>query len=250
MRIKRTFLRLKEISFLRLLRVEPHGPYAGPALSPLPLILHDCELVCIQILQKLWTCDTLTPLVRRYASTSNLMTSPTTPAPNFNHLSLATPPPSPPSILMPLHARIRALLRPTCNNSSGITGREQERAMIQNFISSFLTFDTISSTNQPVLYVSGSPGTGKTALVNALLHTLDPEIQRCHAKILSVNCMALGSVDAVWERLAEELADGEKVVRGIKSRKAKDSSAQIVQRLLAERQSKWYVIPILSTCLR
>lgn len=144
--------------------------------------------------------------------------------------------------MIPLHARIRALLRPTCNGSTEIAGREQERAIIEQFISSFVTVENVPASDHSVLYISGSPGTGKTALVNAQLRTLDSQIEDYHVKVLSVNCMALESIDAVWDRLAEELADGAKLSKGAKGRKAKDSSVHAIEHLLAERQSKWCVL--------
>jgi cell division control protein 6 len=53
------------------------------------------------------------------------------------------------------------------------------------------------------LYISGSPGTGKTALVNSIIRTFGAT--RSDVKFISVNCMALKSTDALWERLVEEL---------------------------------------------
>jgi cell division control protein 6 len=42
-----------------------------------------------------------------------------------------------------------------------------------------------------VLYISGSPGIGKTALVYSILRTLDVTV-----RVVSINCMALDSVNA------------------------------------------------------
>ena len=129
-----------------------------------------------------------------------------TPTSNLEELTLLTPPPSPPASLLPIHARVRALLRSTCNNtSSSIAGRDAERTSLLEFLTSFIdgTFmDHDSHTTS--MFISGAPGTGKTALVNAVMHDLS--VKYSHVKVVSINCMALSSVDALWERIIEELA--------------------------------------------
>lgn len=92
-----------------------------------------------------------------------------------------------------MHARARALLRATCNGTSQMAGRDQERAAVEEFASSFDDADAYTT-----LYISGSPGTGKTALVNSVLCGLD-------VNVISINCMTLNNIDALWERLLDEL---------------------------------------------
>jgi cell division control protein 6 len=87
--------------------------------------------------------------------------------------------------------------------------------------------DTTPST----LYISGSPGTGKTALVNSVLRDFHTEL-----RIVSINCMALNSVDELWVRIVEELGDGEKKGRG-KKLKGKEA----VLKVLKEMDGWWYV---------
>lgn len=137
---------------------------------------------------------------------------------------------------MPVHARARALLRSTCNNmNDSIAGRDEERAAIQHFITSFLTATCIEQDEtETSLYISGSPGTGKTALVNSILRLAD--IDASGIKIVSINCMALTSVDALWERLVEEF-DGSKRKLAVKSKKAKGKEAAMA--LLATLNTKW-----------
>ncbi|KAL0572282.1 AAA ATPase [Marasmius crinis-equi] len=140
---------------------------------------------------------------RRASVTSEL--SPTTPATAISHLSLATPPPTPPALL-PIQARVRALLRPTCNDIHELPGRESERATITDFISSFLGD---CDTNYPCnLFVSGTPGTGKTALISSVMQSIDYEAHA--ARVLIINCMALNGMDALWTRLLEELRSPQK----------------------------------------
>jgi hypothetical protein len=55
----------------------------------------------------------------------------------ISKLVISTPPPIPPTSLLPLHTRARALLQSTCNSSNTeITGRAAERASIP-FLTNF-----------------------------------------------------------------------------------------------------------------
>lgn len=92
-----------------------------------------------------------------------------------------------------------------------------------------MEYDTQCAT----LYISGSPGTGKTALVNSVLRDLESEVE---LQVISINCMALANLDELWDRLLEELEDG-KQTRG---RGKKPRSCEAVRKALSEMQSKWY----------
>ncbi|KAF8658290.1 hypothetical protein AX16_002062 [Volvariella volvacea WC 439] len=139
--------------------------------------------------------------VKRHASTTSLALS--TPATGVSHLTIATPPPSPPTFVLPIHARAKALLRPTCNSEEiTIAGREAERETILNFIQAFVGAD--AKRGPYSLYISGAPGSGKTALVNSVLGSL----QLSDCLVITINCMALNSIDALWERLVEDLRTG------------------------------------------
>ncbi|KAG9220513.1 hypothetical protein CCMSSC00406_0003969 [Pleurotus cornucopiae] len=163
--------------------------------------------------------------LRRNASTSSLV--PATPAAPISRIALATPPPTPPTTLLPTYARARALLRATCNNSSiQIAGRDAERAIIRTFI-------TDHSTSS--LYISGAPGTGKTALVNSILQELDDQV-----KIININCMALKNVDELWGQLAEELDTNGKRKASARSKKAKGRGA--IEALLAARKTRCILV--------
>ncbi|KIM78909.1 hypothetical protein PILCRDRAFT_38396, partial [Piloderma croceum F 1598] len=146
-----------------------------------------------------YTTPTRTP-PKRHASTSNIFIPPT-PTTEIAHLSLSTPPPTPIHTTQPTHARARALLRATCNSSSAqIAGREVEREAVKAFAESFLHDD--DSNTPTTLYISGSPGTGKTALVNSVLR---PYSNDSNLRIISINCMALNNLDELWDRIVEEL---------------------------------------------
>ncbi|KAI0702945.1 P-loop containing nucleoside triphosphate hydrolase protein [Cerioporus squamosus] len=177
---------------------------------------------------------------RRYASTSDLrQAAPSTPATSLSQLTLVTPPPSPPSALLPLHVRAKALLRPTCNDGPQLAGREQEKTAIEAFILGFI-FGSASSEDISALYISGSPGTGKTAMVNAVLAAVAKQLQAQSTDVLAVNCMALDGVDAVWQRLAEMLGTAKKTSG--RGRKFKDTPQQIVEKSLAASDRKCIVV--------
>ena len=94
-------------------------------------------------------------------------------------LTLSTPPPSPPASLLPIQARVCALLRFTSNNtSSSIAGRDVERTSLLQFLTSFSDGTSIDhDTQMTSMFISGAPGTGKTALVNTIIHDLTPVVR-------------------------------------------------------------------------
>ena len=79
-----------------------------------------------------------------------------TPTSDLMELTLSTPPPSPPTSLLSIQARVRALLRSTCNNtSSSIAGRDVECTSLLQFLTSFIdgTFiDHDTHTTSMLLY--------------------------------------------------------------------------------------------------
>ncbi|KAI0268618.1 hypothetical protein BC834DRAFT_866427 [Gloeopeniophorella convolvens] len=160
----------------------------------------------------------------------------------MTQLGIQTPPPTP-STSLPLHGRTRALLRATCNTSSEIAGRISERQSIRDFIAAFIGSRTDSGATDPVLYISGSPGCGKTALVNSMLATFEAELLANSISTTLINCMALNGLDAVWDRLLEELGSSTK--RGCKTR-----SSEAVEGLLASQKSKWFVSSSMSDTRR
>ncbi|EIN11363.1 P-loop containing nucleoside triphosphate hydrolase protein [Punctularia strigosozonata HHB-11173 SS5] len=165
------------------------------------------------------------PAVRRF---STFGTS------EFAALSIATPPPTPSTSTHTLESRARALLRVGTHNA-GIVGREAEQAVVFHFADSFLEGDVATETD-PVstLYISGTPGTGKTALVDAVLHDI-AKTRVLH--LLKINCMALKTIDDLWSRLAEELRS----VVGVRGRKPK-ACQDAVASALSSSQCKCIVV--------
>ncbi|KAF9482254.1 P-loop containing nucleoside triphosphate hydrolase protein [Pholiota conissans] len=177
------------------------------------------------------------PSPRRVASVSSLV--PATPSADIIQVAISTPPPTPPTILLPIETRIRALLRSTCNNTqTEMAGREAERTSILEFLSSFIEGNSmVEDKAASSMFISGSPGTGKTALVNSIIRQLSSS-NDTDVKVVSINCMALKSVDALWERMIEELTTGPK--RKVAGKKLK--GRETVQSLLATLKVKYVLI--------
>ncbi|KAJ7045822.1 P-loop containing nucleoside triphosphate hydrolase protein [Mycena alexandri] len=173
--------------------------------------------------------------ISRRASTSAIV--PATPTAEIAQLTLATPPPTPPNSILPIHVRARALLRATCNSpATEMAGRDTERVAIADFFASLI--DETDVVEHTSLYISGSPGTGKTALVNAVLRTLYVD----QVKIIAINCMALNSVDTLWERLIEELSATADKKRKTAGRARKLQGRDTVNALLAVLPTKCIII--------
>jgi cell division control protein 6 len=116
-----------------------------------------------------------------------------------------------------------------------MAGRDSERAAISAFFASLI--DHADAVEHTSLYISGSPGTGKTALVNSVLRTLDIN----QVKVITINCMALNSVDTLWERLIEELGATADKKRKIAGRPKKVQGKDTVDALLTVLSTKWLV---------
>ncbi|KAF8210640.1 P-loop containing nucleoside triphosphate hydrolase protein [Mycena galopus ATCC 62051] len=171
----------------------------------------------------------------RRASTSAIV--PATPTAEIAQLSLATPPPTPPTSLLPIHVRARALLRGTCNSAATeMAGRDSERAVISAFFASLI--DAVDDVEYTSLYISGSPGSGKTALVNSVLCALDDN----QVKVVTINCMALNSVDSLWERLIEEFGATADKKRKTAGRPKKLQARDSVDALLSVLPTKCIII--------
>ncbi|CAG9858397.1 unnamed protein product [Phyllotreta striolata] len=76
-------------------------------------------------------------------------------------------------------------------------GREKELAKLKSFIDEHLKHKTSGS-----IYVSGPPGTGKTASLNVILSELNVDSKVTH---VYVNCTAIKSPNAIYSRIMNEL---------------------------------------------
>lgn len=80
-----------------------------------------------------------------------------------------------------------------------LIGREEERNRLNSFLQ-----EGIQSKSGRCLYVSGPPGTGKSALVTEVCHELKgaPDVRTAY-----INCMSVKSSKDIYTKLAEDLID-------------------------------------------
>ena len=111
------------------------------------------------------------------------------------------------------------------SNSGKLIGREDERAELSNFIATRL-----QSKSAGCLYVSGPPGTGKSALVEEVVQQFQDE---SNFALSTINCMSVRSTKDLSQKLCEDLGLDEEAgfdylqscfVRG----KARDSKKYLV----------------------
>ncbi|KAG9316488.1 hypothetical protein JVU11DRAFT_2527 [Chiua virens] len=141
----------------------------------------------------------------------------------------------PPVALIPIHARVRALLRATCNGTFAIAGRSTERDVITTFVASARE----PCADEPLkssLFISGTPGTGKTALANAVLAGLT----FCDdLRVITINCMALHNVDDLWDCLHEHM-DNATLVKRTKGPKAK--GRRLLEKMIVSQQRRCLIV--------
>jgi cell division control protein 6 len=115
-------------------------------------------------------------------------------------------------------------------------GRDSEIKKLKSVLSSFLEDDNGNTASDKFsIFISGTPGTGKTALVHSVLHSYRLESRR--VKLIDINCMAFANIDALWEKLERELADYQ---QGSSSKRTKKKDAKsAVETLLCRLDQKW-----------
>lgn len=86
-----------------------------------------------------------------------------------------------------------------CSDPGKLIGRDSERAKLSTFVQSSLES---TSTSTGCLYVSGPPGTGKSALLNEIIeeHTTDSSIP-----VSVVNCMSVRNSKDLSRKLSDDL---------------------------------------------
>ncbi|NXB42164.1 CDC6 protein, partial [Leucopsar rothschildi] len=93
-----------------------------------------------------------------------------------------------------------------------LQGRERETGILRQFLR-----EHVLGRRPGSLYVSGAPGTGKTACLSRVL--LDCKDELARSKTVVLNCMALGSPHSVFPALAQHLglpvATGRERVRSL-----------------------------------
>lgn len=89
----------------------------------------------------------------------------------------------------------RALTR---NENFHLPGREKEIEQLKDFIDNLIENEASGS-----LYISGQPGTGKTA---SLMKIMSNEEYRKRVKMVYINCTSVSSVGSIYKRIVSELS--------------------------------------------
>ncbi|KXT10109.1 hypothetical protein AC579_9701 [Pseudocercospora musae] len=84
-----------------------------------------------------------------------------------------------------------------CSHPSKLIGRDNERAQLSAFIQS-----AIQSKSTGCLYVSGPPGTGKSALLNEVI---EEHVRHGNIPISVVNCMSVRNTKDLGQKLSDDL---------------------------------------------
>jgi len=105
-------------------------------------------------------------------------------------------PVTPSSVSTSIYNQARQLFS-RCSNPGKLVGRDDERQELSTFVQSRL-----ESKSAGCLYVSGPPGTGKSALVDEIcIQYRDAE----HVKLSVVNCMSVRNAKDLSQKLADDL---------------------------------------------
>lgn len=89
-------------------------------------------------------------------------------------------------------------------NAGQLVGREAEREKLASFIQ-----DGIESQNGGCLYVSGPPGTGKSAMVEEVCHGIGLE----SVKVAHVNCTSMRAARDIYSKLVEIFCDNSQIFK-------------------------------------
>lgn len=90
-------------------------------------------------------------------------------------------------------------------NPGRLIGRDTEREEVTGFIQ-----NGIESKNGGCMYISGPPGTGKSALVEEVCQDLKLDDV---AKVANINCVSMRSSKDIYGRLVEEFSDGSQLFK-------------------------------------
>ncbi|KAI9286776.1 P-loop containing nucleoside triphosphate hydrolase protein [Umbelopsis sp. AD052] len=84
-----------------------------------------------------------------------------------------------------------------------LVGRSQEKEIIIEFLENHVLKNTSGC-----LYISGSPGTGKSAMLREIMADMEPkyeDITTHTVKVCSINCMSIKEPKAIYSKLVSEL---------------------------------------------
>ena len=137
---------------------------------------------------------------------------------------LATPASTPTKVTSrSCYAQARSVLRLSssskADDSLPLLGRDQQRAQILSFLSPTSSEFTLRSGG--ALYISGQPGTGKTALVTDILErNLPADLPR-----LFLNCATVKGVQ-IWETVLDAVHGSSLGLKGLRARKKLEEIVQ------------------------
>ncbi|KAG0268913.1 AAA ATPase [Actinomortierella ambigua] len=118
-----------------------------------------------------------------------------------------------------------------------LIGREAEREVIRTFCRKHMLTAHAGS-----LYVSGQPGTGKTALLKEIMREMDGEFSAAEHKIqvATVNCMTVKDPRQIYQRVLEEMRFETKTV----SDKDKDATTRALETIVLDggKRKTMYVL--------
>ncbi|KAJ3100023.1 AAA ATPase [Phlyctochytrium bullatum] len=130
------------------------------------------------------------------------LTPPATPAasapgsPAYTPVAVADP--------LAVYRSVKSFFKPSCTPAK-LVHRQKERDALLDFFRRTAVAEKPGS-----LYVSGSPGTGKTALVNEVLGNLKtefPSLAKCGVKTVYINCMELTATNDIYNKILQSLGD-------------------------------------------
>lgn len=102
-----------------------------------------------------------------------------------------------PTVAQSVYSQARQLFARGAN-SGRLVGRDAEREKVSTFIE-----DCLESKKGSCLYISGPPGTGKSAMVNEVCQDMDLS----SVKVSHVNCVSMRSARDVYSKLIQDFCD-------------------------------------------
>ncbi|KAI2791421.1 hypothetical protein POX_c04281 [Penicillium oxalicum] len=117
---------------------------------------------------------------------------------------LLTPRPSAtPTTAQTVYSQARQLFA-RGSNAGRLVGRDSERERLTEFIQ-----DRVEAQRGGCLYISGPPGTGKSAMVNEVCQ----EVDLSNVKVSHVNCVSMRNARDVYSKLIQDFDDGADVFK-------------------------------------
>lgn len=132
----------------------------------------------------------------------------------------STPSTSTPTTALGYYQEAKTLFRRT-TEPQRLVGRAIERDTIRQFCENHMLTAKAGS-----LYISGQPGTGKTALLKEVMRDMDSELKAAEhdVNVVLINCMTIKDPKMVYHKLLEEL--------GLEAGKEKDGAVKAVESLV------------------